>query len=588
MKFRILGFAPNETIQNHFYTIAEKYPEILMDAYISNSYQGLELLKSKSQENYDLILARGETASMLKKVAKIPVIEIPFSQDSILHAIKLAETFQEKYAIVGYTAVTSTANRLKELLSLNLDIYTIHDIGEAAKVITSLKEQGYSIIISGLCIDYLIIQQGLKHIGITSKYEDIESIFRQMFPLIHFYLEQNQQLSFFSKILDYIEDDIMVIRDNDMVFSSIKTLEETTAHNLAFKAVQNHSGNYSVSERIGKNIHFRITCRSYAQNDSTFYVVTIVSKKLKVSLQKNELLYYSCADAATIFLKHFNEIFFSAYQFSFPLPQIIASGRPVFLFGEHGTGKEQLAAYIYTQSTLKNHPYIVVDLKLFSERSWSFLLTGISSPLNDNDCTIYFRSLEDLSAVRLEHLICAIRDSRLCSRNRIIFSYACKSGKNIPDSVFRLQNTLDCITVNLAPLRERADSIPTLAKLYISTLNIECSKQVIGFYPDALEYLQSYPWEHNLAQFKRVLSQLVESCSGAYITLDSVKQILKSEHYSVTAPGTSNVPFDLRRSLHDIEVDIVKSVVSDLGGNQTKAAKQLGICRTTLWKLLNS
>ena len=59
MKFRILGFAPNETIQNHFYTIAEKYPEILMDAYISNSYQGLELLKSKSQENYDLILARG-------------------------------------------------------------------------------------------------------------------------------------------------------------------------------------------------------------------------------------------------------------------------------------------------------------------------------------------------------------------------------------------------------------------------------------------------------------------------------------------------------------------------------------------------
>ena len=161
---------------------------------------------------------------MLKKVAKIPVIEIPFSQDSILHAIKLAETFQEKYAIVGYTAVTSTANRLKELLSLNLDIYTIHDIGEAAKVITSLKEQGYSIIISGLCIDYLIIQQGLKHIGITSKYEDIESIFRQMFPLIHFYLEQNQQLSFFSKILDYIEDDIMVIRDNDMVFSSIKTL----------------------------------------------------------------------------------------------------------------------------------------------------------------------------------------------------------------------------------------------------------------------------------------------------------------------------------------------------------------------------
>ena len=89
-------------------------------------------------------------------------------------------------------------------------------------------------------------------------------------------------------------------------------------------------------------------------------------------------------------------------------------------------------------------------------------------------------------------------------------------------------------------------------------------------------------------QFKRVLSQLVESCSNAYIDAESVRRMLKNEHYAVSASSASPLPFDLKRSLHDIEVDIVKTVVNELGGNQTKAAKQLGICRTTLWKLLNS
>lgn len=588
MKFRILGIAPNETIQDHFYTLAENYPEILMESYISNSYQSLELLKSKNQDNYDLILARGETAAMMKKTSRIPVLEIKFSQDSILHSIKIAETFHEKYAIVGYAAVTSTACRLKELLSLDLDIYTIHNIEEASHIIGELKEKGYSIIISGLCIDYLIIQHGLKHIGISSCYDDIESIFRQMAPLIHFYVAQNQKLNFFSNIFNYIEDDIMVIRNRETVFSSICHIDESLAHNIALKAVQDHNGSRSVAERIIKNTYVRVVCCSYTQEKDTYYVVTLISKKLKVSLQKNELLYYSCADAVTVFLKHFNEIFFSSYEFSFSLPQIVSSSRPVLLLGEHGTGKEQLAAYIYTQSTRNTHPFIVADLKLFNERSWTFLLTNISSPLNDNDCTIYFRGLEELSPARLEHLICAVRDSSLCTRNRVIFSFACSSGKSLPSSIFRLQNTLDCIGVSLCPLRDRSDSIPTLAKLYISTLNIEYAKQIIGLTPEALECLKSYPWEENLMQFKRVLSQLVESCSNAYIDAESVRRMLKNEHYAVSASSASPLPFDLKRSLHDIEVDIVKTVVNELGGNQTKAAKQLGICRTTLWKLLNS
>lgn len=588
ISFRILGIAPNEAVQKHFYTIAEKYTEIQMDAYISNSFQSIELLKSKDQENYDLIIARGETASMIKKIATIPVIEIPFSQDSILHSIKLAETFHEKYAVVGFPSVTSTAYRLRELLSLELDIYTIHSIDDASHIINQLKQSGYSIIISGLYIDYLIIQHGLKHIGISSNYYDIEAMFKLLLPMIRFYVCQNQQYHFLSDIFRYMENSVLVIHNGEVLFSSIKSLDEQTAVSLAFKAIQAQDGNHCVMEKISHDTLIRTTCFSYTQNGETYYTVTIVTQKLKLSLQKNELLYYSCAEATTLYLKHFNEVFFSSYQFSMSLPQIIASNRPVLLFGEHGTGKEQLAAYIYTQSQFKSHSYIVIDLKVLSERSWSFLLTNTNSPLTSNNCTLFFRGLEELSASRLEHLLYAIRDSSLCTRNRIFFSFSYNRGKNIPNNVLRLQNLLDCISINLVPLRERVDSIPMLVKLYISTLNIEYCKQIIGLSPDAMELLKAYPWEQNLVQFKRVLSQLAEACSSAYINAESVNRTLTNERYTSAPPDTCGLPFDLNRTLYEIEVDIAKTVVAGLGGNQTKAAKQLGICRTTLWKLLNN
>ena len=60
----------------------------------------------------------------------------------------------------------------------------------------------------------------------------------------------------------------------------------------------------------------------------------------------------------------------------------------------------------------------------------------------------------------------------------------------------------------MPPLRERVFEIPALCSLYLNEFNAESTHQVIGFVPEAMELLQSYPWPGNMDQLKRIIRQL--------------------------------------------------------------------------------
>ena len=70
--------------------------------------------------------------------------------------------------------------------------------------------------------------------------------------------------------------------------------------------------------------------------------------------------------------------------------------QPVFIYGEPGTGKEQIARYLYLHSSLANHPFIVVNCALLNEKTWDFLLNHYNSPLSATGNTIYFQNFESI------------------------------------------------------------------------------------------------------------------------------------------------------------------------------------------------
>ena len=141
----------------------------------------------------------------------------------------------------------------------------------------------------------------------------------------------------------------------------------------------------------------------------------------------------------------------------------------------------------------------------------------------------------------------------------------------------------------LPPLRELSARIPTMVNQYLSRVNVDVSRQILGVDPQAMELLQQYQWPNNFSQFRRVMQELAATASGQFITVQEVRAMLRKErHVGSFTPNAENdaIPLDLSRTLEEISRDIVRRVVDETDGNQTLAAKRLGISRTTLWRML--
>ena len=165
-------------------------------------------------------------------------------------------------------------------------------------------------------------------------------------------------------------------------------------------------------------------------------------------------------------------------------------------------------------------------------------------------------------------------------------------GKRMPSAAREFVNLLSCMTIHLPPLRERMEELPPISSLYLGNLNVELARQIIGFEPEAMALLETYDWPCNYTQFKRVINELAVITSTPYISARDVRSLLEKERASSStgsgqAEETRHTGLDINRTLDEITCDLIGQVLSQNNGNQSAAAKQLGISRTTLWRYMN-
>lgn len=90
MKIKALGIAPYDSMKYNMERLVEKYEQIDLDVYIGDLKRGVEIVQTITQDQYDVIISRGGTAELIKKISEIPVVEVDLSVYDILRAIKMA------------------------------------------------------------------------------------------------------------------------------------------------------------------------------------------------------------------------------------------------------------------------------------------------------------------------------------------------------------------------------------------------------------------------------------------------------------------------------------------------------------------
>lgn len=268
---------------------------------------------------------------------------------------------------------------------------------------------------------------------------------------------------------------------------------------------------------------------------------------------------------------------------------LAAVRQPLFICGEPGTGKEQIARYLYLHSALVNRPLVVANCAMMNDKSWDFLLNHYNSPLNANGNTVYFQNFEAIPEQWSTELLAAIEETGLARRVRLLFSRSVRPEEPVSPVTRRFIERLGALTLELPPLRSRSDEIPSLSSLYLNSLNLELGKQLSGFEPRAIEMLRQYPWPNNYTQFKNLLRSLATLTNGPYIRSSSVADLLSKERSLRSAPAAhpaAVISTDTSRTLESIIGEVVQQTVAAHGGNRAAAARQLGISRTTLWRYL--
>mgnify|MGYP005845417451 FL=1 len=282
--------------------------------------------------------------------------------------------------------------------------------------------------------------------------------------------------------------------------------------------------------------------------------------------------------------------------------EISESDATVLILGESGTGKELIANAIQATSTRKNKPYLKVNCSVFPQNLLASELFGhvkgaFTDAIKDRSGrfeladggTIFLdevaemplqtqiqllRVLQEGTFERVGESITRRVNVRVIAATNIDIHRALKEGKLREDLYYRL----NVIPILIPPLRERKQDIPHLIKHFIETYSKLYKKNIPDISDTALDLLMKYSWPGNVRELENVIEYaIVRTKNDSEIEISnlpsSIKNISVNQNFPQKAFKTENAASLL-------------SLLEKHKWNKTKVAKELGIGRTTLWRMM--
>ena len=589
-RIRVLGIAPYEGMKTLMSSVVADYPQIDLTLFVGDMEQGLEIARSNFHGDYDVVISRGGTAKMLQKNLALPVIEIDISMYDILCALKLADGLTGKTAMVSFANITSSAHLLCDLMKYNMDIYTIDSAEAVEPTLRQLQKNDYQSILCDMISNTTAKRLGLNSFLITSGVDSIRKAFDQALLLCRSQQRLRDENQFFRQLIQGQIGQTMVFDQDGNLFLS--TLDDPKPKLLELLRRDLPESQLGAERRITRNLGgmlYAIRARRISTGSLTYTAFFFDARKTPLSPNQVGIRFSTRPEAENAFYSSIFSFAGSISDYQQDIEHISQSTAPVMVTGEDGTGKESIVSVLYMRSPLRNAPLVSINCSLLNDKSWAFLLEHHNSPLADQGNTLYFASIDALSEERRQQLLAVLSEMDVCRRNRVIFSCVCQPGEYTSAVGSLFMDKLCCLSLYLPPLRQMAERIPALVNLSLSHLNVDLPQQIVGADPEAITLLQNFQWPHNYTQFRRVIGELAVTATGSLITAENVRQALRKErHVGAFSPCAENAaaPLNLNRTLDEISQDVARRVVEESGGNQTVAAKRLGISRTTLWRLL--
>ena len=278
------------------------------------------------------------------------------------------------------------------------------------------------------------------------------------------------------------------------------------------------------------------------------------------------------------------------------------SDAPIIIFGESGTGKELVAKAIHDRGKRNDGPYVQLNCAALNESLLESELFGhvkgsFTGAFRDRDGRFETANGGDLFLDEIGDIPLSIQIKLLRVLETGQFE---RVGENIPVSVdvriitatnrnllelieqkrFRedLYFRINVIPIHLPPLRQRKDDIPLLVNTFIDRLEIRTGKSIRGLTRDALNRFMDYRWPGNVREMKSALEYAFTIADKDTIDIDHLPPHMLNH----VSPSVSVSEAAFRDSGSTERQQLIEALQAT-NGNQSQAARIIGINRVTVW-----
>ena len=288
----------------------------------------------------------------------------------------------------------------------------------------------------------------------------------------------------------------------------------------------------------------------------------------------------------------------------FKIEKIAPTDANILILGENGTGKELIARAIHQHSVRADKPFVKVDLGALTETLFESELFGhkkgaFTGAVDDragrfesaSGGTLFLDEIGNITLQQQVKLLSVLQNRqviRLGSNDTIDIDIRLVCATNLPiaelanenrfrkDLIYRI-NTVEII---VPPLRKREEDIIILAKHFARIYANKYLKPEPVFDPKALEKMKQYLFPGNVRELQYTMERAVIMSDGEELTAADL----------IFSPIESSVLTDaepVELNLSTLEKNTILRVIEKYNGNISRAAKELGLTRTALYRRLS-
>jgi len=275
----------------------------------------------------------------------------------------------------------------------------------------------------------------------------------------------------------------------------------------------------------------------------------------------------------------------------------------VLIAGETGSGKNAVALELHGRGPRAKRPFVTIDCaslsaslidsELFGHERGAFTDAVTARPGRFEVAgggTVYLDAVSELPIEAQGKLLRIVEDKRVERLGgqtsfivgaRIIASAGAGIEDAVRDGAFRhdLYHRLRVLPILVPPLREHPEDVLPLARHFVRRAAAAAHRLPPALTRDVIAALRDYAWPGNIRELRHTMERAFQAADGSTITLDH----LPVEILEVPSFDTDSA-LARRPTLDEVERRYIAATLRHARGNQTDAARILGISRKALWE----